>query len=448
MSRKKNRFLGTYIVVGIAVLLGVYVYQSEKGGRVDRSAVRIFDVDKEDITGIELSNVADNTLISLQKSGKNWKMLKPGDYELDKGEVEGLVNNIADLRVERKVKENVTDFAAYGLDKPSYKAAFIEKGKRRVYLIGNKNPTQVSYYVIDESGKDLYTAFNYSVENLKKDLKSLRKKYLTDLEPEKLTALSIKLDTKEVNLEKTGDKWFISPYNYECDKTAVSDLIDRVKNLKAIDFIEDAPKSQVKYGLESPRVIITAVSGAEKVVILVGKKVAEKEEDYVKVGGKAAVYSVDRYFTQSFNKTYNDFRSKNLLVLKPAEITAVEIEKGGKKIAVSKDKSGKFKLDKPYNKPADLQVLDLVNCLSSLTAQKFTDDSGKRFEKYGLKVPTASVALYAQTGGEKKLKAKLLLGSAEKDDLYVRFDGEEPVFAVSKALLDKLTVLDSIAKAK
>ncbi len=446
--KKKNKFLGTYIVVGVAVLLGIYVYQSEKGGHVDSSAVRIFETNKDDISAIELTDNGTGKVIALQKKGKDWKMVKPGDYELDKGEVEGLVNNLADLRIERKVRENISDLAPYGLDKPAYKAAFTEKGKQKAYMIGKKNPTQVSYYVMDESGKDLYTAFNYSVDNLKKDLKSLRKKYLADIDPEKLTGVTIKLDAREICLAKSEDKWSISPYNFECDKNAVSDLLERVKNLKAVDFIDDEPKSLIKYGLESPRVIISADSGNSRVSILVGKKVTDKEEDYVKVEGRATVYSVDRYFTKSFDKNYNDFRSKNIFSFKPADISAVDLDKGGKKIPVLRDKSGKFKLDKPFNKPADLQVMDLVSFLGTLQAQRFVDDSGKRFEKYGFKTPAAAVALFTQSGNEKKLKARLLIGSAEKAEVFVRVEGQDPVFAVQKALLDKLTALESFAVAK
>ena len=446
--KKKNKFLGTYIVVGVAVLLGIYVYQSEKGGHVDSSAVRIFETNKDDISAIELTDNGTGKVIALQKKGKDWKMVKPGDYELDKGEVEGLVNNLADLRIERKVKENIADLIPYGLGKPSYKAAFTEKGKRKAYIIGKKNPTQVSYYVMDEAGKDLYTAFNYSVDNIKKDLKSLRKKYLTDIDPEKLTGITIKLDARDISLAKTEDKWLISPYNFECDKTAVSDLLERIKNLKAVDFIDDEPKSLIRYGLESPRVIITADSGNSRVAVLVGKKVTDKEEDYVKVDGRPTVYSVDRYFTQSFDKTYNDFRSKNILSFKPADISAVDVDKGGKKIPALRDKSGKFKLDKAFNKPADIQVLDLVSQLGSLQAQRFVDDSGKRFEKYGLKTPIAAVSLFTQSGNEKKLKTRLLIGSVEKAEVFVRIEGQDPVFAVQKALLDKLTTLESFAGAK
>ena len=445
--KKKNKFLGTYIVVGIVVLLGIYVYQSEKGGHVDRAAVRIFEANTDDISAIELTDNEAGKVITLQKKGKDWKMVKPGDYELDKVAVEGLVNSLANLPIERKVKDNIAELSAYGLDKPAYKAAFTEKGKVKAYIIGKKNPTEVSYYIMDEAGKDLYTAFNYSVDNLKKDLKSLRKKYLTELDPEKLTGITIKMDTGVIVLMKSKDKWWISPYNFECDEKAMGSLMGRIKNIRVVDYIDDEPKSLIRYGLESPRVSLCADSGTSKVTVLVGKKVADKEEDYVKVEGQASIYSVDRSFTQSLDKTYNDFRSRNVLSFKPDEISAIDFDKGGKKIPIIKDKSGKFTLDKPFNKPADIQVRDLISHLGSLQAQRFADDSGKRLEKYGLKNPIATVSLFTKSGNEKKLKARLLIGTSEKSEMFVMIEGQNSVFADQKVLLDKLIGLESIAGA-
>lgn len=451
-AKKKKRHLGTYFTVGVAVLLALYVYFIEKPDRLPKNAISMYNVETEDIRKVEVINLQTNESLTLEKQGKDWRMVKPKLYEIEKSDVEGLVNNLADLRIERKVRENCTDLVPYGLEKPAHRISFTAGKKTQEVLVGNKNPTQVSYYIKEGSKNDVYTAFAYSVEYLIKDVKALRKKNLFDLETDKVTGVTIKLDKKEIVLVKdASNNWIIEPYKFAAEKTTVIDLIEKLKNLRVADYFEDEPATLVKYGIERPRVsvIVSRGAGLDPVSLFVGKKVKDKEEDYVKSSDGLAVYSVDKSFAAGFDKTYNDYRDRKIFNFKASDISGVLIEKDGKKLANAiKDRFGKFKIEEPVSKLADVQFVDLLNYASTLSAEKFVDDSGKRFEKYGLKSPAVSITFFEQTGNEKKIKAKLMLGRLEKNEYNVRIEGNDTVFAVSRTIADKLAVIDNFVKEK
>jgi hypothetical protein len=456
MAGINKRFLNTLIGLGVFVCLAIAVYSVKdvKGGA--KAKVRLFskNINKDDITKFELINKENKENITCEKlvSGE-WKMTLPKQYELEKSEIDSILNNLADISIDRKLKEKAEDLKSYGLDSPGVKAVFyLKNGKSYGIETGLKAPTETYYYVKNLTDNDVYTAYTYSVEPFKKSVKDLRKKTIADFETEKMTKLNAKFERKELNFERTPDnKWQIMPYKYSGNKYDIENLAGKVKDLKILEFVEDDAKDLAKYGLDKPRCSVTVSLGVDRpaINVLTGKKRSkDKNEDYAKRSDLPAVYIVSSDFAEAFNKPYNDFRDKDLFSVNSIGINEVEIN-GAKKIIARRGKDD-FLVEEPVKKAVKSVFEDLISGMSSLRAESFVDDSGKNFDKYGLKKPRYTAALFEGEGKDRKLKAKLYIGNEEKDkgNVYVKIEGSDSVYNAGKSILEKVQAVEKALEAK
>lgn len=452
MSPIKKTLKVTYVFTAIVILLAVYVYVFEKDEKNSGNSVKIFNIGKDDLKRFEIINNQTNEKVVCEKSGTDaWNMVKPKQYEMEKTEVDGIVSNLTSLSVDRKL-DGADNLASFGLDKPEYIVDFVSKdGKKYSLQIGLKTPTETYYYVKDAAQKAVYTAYAFSVESLKKGVKELRKKTILDITAEKTTKLNIKFEKKELEfLKESENNWFVMPYRFKGDKDSIENLIYKLSSLKAAGFIEDEPSDLKKYGLDKPVVSISVHQGSDRpsLTLQVGKKLKDKDEDFVKRTDVATIFSVEHNFATNFDKTYNDFRDKRLFVFKSEDILEVEIIKEKKRIYAKKDRLGKFKVEEPVKKLVEYPYSSLISEVSSLKVNKFVDDSGKKLDKYGLKNPKITITLYAMENQEKKIKAKLYIGNADKEDYYAKTDTLDSVYSISKYILDKINDIEKAMDKK
>ncbi|OGF50870.1 MAG: hypothetical protein A2231_11015 [Candidatus Firestonebacteria bacterium RIFOXYA2_FULL_40_8] len=460
--KKKKKFLSTWIVAGIlVVLVGVSLYL-DRGDKLDRNKIKIFELVKEDLKSFDLVNNITKESVLCEKYGNDWAMVKPKPYEIEKTEVDAVVTNLAALSIDRKL-EKPEVLADYGLENPSNAVIFsLKNGKKKTLLIGDKNPTGTFYYVKDKEGKDVYIAYSFSIENLIKTTDSLRKKSLFDIETEKVSRIDLKYETKEFSLVKGEDKkWVISPYGFKAKGEETDNFLKSMKELKAKSIVDDNGTDLKKYGLSAPRFILTASIGEKKIAVFIGKKHLTKDEDYAKLDGSPVIYSIDTAYLRGADKNYNDFREKKLLYFTESDFNEIEIMKGKKKLVAKKSGSGKYSLtepvlsawDKSGDKPAGAKSVEVpyanfVRSLITLEAKSFVDDSGKKFEKYGLKNPSCAITLYSMENNEKKFKAKIFLGDVVNSEYYAKIDSSESVFLVSSDVTEKLKEIEKTIEAK
>ena len=462
MSPKKKSFKTTWIVAGIFILLAAVALYLDSGDKISRDKIKIYKIEKDDIKSFELINNLKTETVSCERSGaSDWGMLKPRAYEIEKSEVEAVVTNLASLSLDRKI-EKPGALKDYGLEKPAYAAVFVLKnGKKHTLFIGDKNPTGTFYYLKDKDINDIFLGYSFSLEPLLKGVKDLRKKSFFDIDTGMVNRVDVKFENKEYSLLKGEDKnWLISPYTFKGSKDEVEKLLTSLKKIKATDIIEDEAKDLKKYGLDRPRLLVTVfLDNGKKITALVGKKLAEKEETYARLENSMVIYSINGDFIKEADKTYNDYRDKKLVWLKEAEISEIEIVNGKKKFTALKDKTGAYALVLPARPAGDKSKVSkqkkgeevlkkLINQLLELKAEEFTDDSGKKLEKYGLKNSVQSVALYNRENNERVLKFKLFLGEETKTGIFANINISDSVFVISKAVVDSLKEIEKAAEAK
>jgi len=453
-KKNKKKFLSAWIAVGIfIVLVGISVYL-DRGDAIDRNKIKIFEVVKDDLISFELTNNTSKETVLCVKDGNDWAMVKPKPYELEKTEVDVVASNIASLTIDRKIEKPESP-ASYGLEKPSNTVSFtLKSGKKSTLLIGDKNPTGTFYYVKDKNKAEIYVAYGFSIETLIKTADSLRKKSIFEMDTAKISRVDIKSEAKEFSLVKDGDKkWLINPYGFKANNEEVEKYIAKMKELKAIGIVDDNGWDLNKYGIQAPRLTLAVtLSDNRKINVLIGKKHLTKDADYAKIENSPVIYAIDSEFLKGADKAYNSFRDKLVIDLAAKDINEVEIVKGKKRITAKKGTDGKYSITEPVLPPskkgAEVLFPELVRSMVSFSVKSFVDDSGRKFENYGLKNPAFVVSIYGTENNERKLKAKVSFGDAVKTDYYAKIDSSESVFSVSGDAMGKVKEIESAVEKK
>ena len=287
-----------------------------------------------------------------------------------------------------------------------------------------------------------------------KNADSLRKKSLFEIDTDKVNRIDLKYEAKEFSLAKGEDrKWLINPYGFKAKDEEVNKFISGMKELKAKSIVDDNGIDLKKYGLLNPRLTLaSSLSDKKNITVLIGKKHLTKEEDYAKLDNSPVIYSIDSAYLRGADKVYNDFRDKKLLYLTGSDINEVELVKDKKKITAKKGVDGKYTVTEPVlpagRKTAETPYSNLIESLLNFEAKTFADDSGKKFEKYGLKNPDFIITLSGMVNNEKQVKAKILIGNVANSGIYVKIDSSESVFIVSADILEKLKEIEQIQSTK
>ena len=150
------------------------------------------------------------------------------------------------------------------------------------------------YYARDDSRKSVFLVDSSFVNVMIPNIKKLRNKKLSDFVSSAVDSLQIEFSDTTIACKKdTANQWFIKqPVQRKAKNYKITPIASAVANLKAEEFVNDAPKSLGRYGLAQPQVTGKLYrKGKLLSVILVGKKHGDKQV-YLKTGDSKSVYLV------------------------------------------------------------------------------------------------------------------------------------------------------------
>lgn len=201
--------------------------------------------------------------------------------------------------------------------------------------------------------------------------------------PDKTTAADISkiiINKKGGNIEirKKNDTWMIMPENYAADKTKVKSMTDSLASL-AITVMVSEGENDLPYELDPDHAIhVTAYAGDKKIRdIDLGKVAPTYKHTFVRMDGNKKIYHANGNLKNTFDKTIDDLRDKDVLTFETEDIGKIEIHKG--------DETVKLALATPpvdVNAEANTSDKKEVEKASPAAEQpSWTDESGKTVEK-------------------------------------------------------------------
>src|SRR5215467_2580051 len=227
----------------------------------DKTAMK-FDRDKVDHVEI----TADNKTLDLEKSGGDWKIVKPVQALSDSTATDGLIGKLQSAQMKSIVSENpsAADLKKYGLDKPAATVTLGLGSAKASLLVGGKSGDG-SLYAKDASKPLVMTLDATLLDDLKKGADDYRKKDLFAFRAYDANRIEITRGGQTVAFDKVKgakpedeDKWQRAGSGgakpVDADKEKMSVLLAKLESIRATSFVD----STAKTGLDSPVMTVYA----------------------------------------------------------------------------------------------------------------------------------------------------------------------------------------------
>src|SRR5215813_9316122 len=431
----------TLILVLLAAALGVGVYFLEiKKGNPTPTATTdtskpVFNFNSGDVASMTIGREGQNVVIENQ-SGK-WVITQPINAPADESAMNSLAGSIASSRVSRTLNASAEDVKSYGLEQPAVTIDIkLKSGEQHRVQLGNKAFSGLSVYarVDDASGVNLLPVA--MLTDADKSLDDLRDKSVFGASQYEINSLSLSNENGQVTLTKEGSDWKIkTPVDADADSSKVSSTLSRITSAKAKEFVKDPSSDLATYGLEKPKIAVTArlQNGGEQ-TLSIGSKVDNLY--YAKNSSQQQIFKVESDLYEDLNLKLADLRDKRIVKADKDDLTGVEIKNSNLKMSAEKDKDGKWVVkDAGDNKGKEFKI-DKI--LDPLTTNKASEVMDKPSSSVSGKLSNPAVEIHMTDKAGKTTAVNI--SAADGDNVFVSVKGRPGVYKVAKQLLDDLNL--------
>ncbi len=307
-----------YVALGVLGVLGGVLYLQNKkeaeslarytpGGQA--ALLPKLELKEEDVKAIDkivLNKAGEDggaaVEVELQKSGEDWKLVKPVQAKANQANVKSLLDNLKTLKVTEQIDSATTGYAKHNLSDDKGLHAVFSKGSG-VVLDARFGDNGGRGQMTRLAGKDGVLAVKgYSSFLYARDVKGWRDLSLFKFEEGDVTAASVDNEHGSFSFTKEGEAWkgkFAKPKGTlealkDFDESKVKDLVRAYKTLNADGFAEQG-KTVADLGLEKPvaTLVLTLKDGAKREV-KVGAS-AEGSSRWVSVSGSPELWSISSW---------------------------------------------------------------------------------------------------------------------------------------------------------
>ncbi len=279
----------------VFVLANVNKTSIEKSYK-DLQDKRLVTFDQEKLSRVELT-VKGQTLEFGKNAGNEWAIVKPQAGRADGGNVEELVRKIRDAKMDTSVpaEELVRNTAAWGASAVVAVAKVTDAAGTQTLEV--RKAKDNNYYVKGSAAEGVFKAATDLGDGLNKAADDYRQKKLFDFGWSDPSKVEVHDGAKTVSLAKTGDKWMAD--KKEMDSTSVQNLIDRLRDLASIKFLDT--------GFTTPvfDASVTSNEGKRNEKVLISKA---GDKYYARRDNEPAVYEIDKTAFEALQKAAADVK--------------------------------------------------------------------------------------------------------------------------------------------
>lgn len=363
MRNKKSIVIAVIVIV--LLLAGILIlnfadFSSEDGGTAVTSApsYTVFSSEVSDLKSVEVRTA--DTSIKAENINGEWTIGGMDKSDVDPSKVSALVGTASSITSNRRIEDNVTDFAQYGLENPSISVIITGMdGSVNTLCIGDKSPTLGEYFIRLNNDTTVYTLYSHKVDTLLNPLSYYSDFNRFNIDIDDINRIKIAKSDETIELkiiddidENTNNVWeMVSPYQSGANDDYIDDKI-----LALIGEITLTNPVETKDGMftESSPVITLTVKPYDNTTGKYGEEYIEEltvgksdgEKTYVKYKGKA--FEVPTENVSFTGEKSFDIVSKLQALVDISEVKSVTVEYNGKKHKIDVSKNGSkysFKLD-------------------------------------------------------------------------------------------------------
>jgi hypothetical protein len=437
------------LLVLAAGLGGFFYYDSYWLGptreKAESAKGRIWTVEPKDVEGVVI--VRKSETLRLKRTADGWEMLEPVKARGDRAVVDDMVTSLATTRMDREIDPNPAKPAEFGLDPPEAEVRLEVKGRPEplVLRVGGKNPTGVWVYAREGAKPAVITLSENVSRDTNRPTAEFRDRSVIAFDRRSVSGLDLDVGGDQIGLvaDEPGKWRILKPRPLRADPDQIAEFLDKLEGAKALEFVDDAPKSLAPYGLDRPsRVTVWVGKDKDRAsrILLVGRAVPEKKGVYVKREGEPGVILTAEAVWTAFPKTVGALRDKVVVSYAYDKLAKLEIAHGRGTVVLEKEGTG-WKLTAPETLKADPGVVtQLLWKIRDLRALGFLAEGAADVPRY-LSRPEVTVKIWE--AGAKEPKTLLLQSSPERRSgqpaAVAAVQGEGPVVLVEGKVLAELT---------
>ena len=382
-----------------------------------------------------------------EKFGGDWHLIEPLRAKADNHRVNGVTDMLLGLTFQRQIKSGDEEAAdsVTGLDVPRWTVTLIDQDEKSFALaVGRDLPkigtADAATYV--RSGNSTFVVKEDLTDKLSRSLADFRSKNILDLKREKIVRVGVSA-AENYELARTGENWgIVRPVSARADKDKVKDFLDKFTSLDVEEFVDDAPASLVRYGLDKPALILriqmappepasksasmpaTAPAPQKGIeyALALGSTVGEGDDKkvFAKLLDEAPVFKVKGSLLKDLRPRLIDLRDKKVLAINTGDVERVEVHLSDpSRLAELVKKDGRWRMAVPLaGKAGQERVTRLLDKVESLKAENFIDTPDAAGPR-GLAPPLAKIILHLTGTGQ---TPTLLIGakSPSGDKTFVK----------------------------
>ena len=350
----------TLIVLLLAVIAGAAAYyfdwkrgQKEAANAPADSTKPAFTLKADDISALTISYPADpkSQSIHFEKQNGVWQITAPLQTGADDPSLQGILQQLASVRVAQTEPGTPDRLKVFGLDIPALTLDFqMQNGAKHTLRLGKKDFTGVSVYAIVDNAKDVALLPESLLISADKPLQDLRDRSVLHIVTDDVKSFGLKNSSGELAAAKDHDVWkFTKPADAPADGDAINALLSAVANAKTSAIVSETADSLAKYGLATPTISFSAADAKGGIAtLLVGKK--EGDEYIARDAARPTIFRINQDLYKKLAENFSDLRDKKLAHFDPATITRAEIHNANGTILATRKNETEWILDSTAQK--------------------------------------------------------------------------------------------------
>lgn len=341
------------LVVTLGILTAIAYWdewKNKKDELAEKQKNHLFTFTTADVVGVDYFSAAKGqgsakvenspAEIQLKLIDGKWQIEKPVPTTADQEAVHSFIENITQLKFEKKLSSDQGRWPEFGLDKPEIWVKFTGKdGQKWQLAVGGKAPVGFSTYIRINEDSDIYLASQYISVAATKTLYDLRDKKFFPSNLDSLSQLEyVGPENISVVLEKNPSEWVMTkPEKTKADFTVISDFINGLRETGIEEFIDNPSDSlQKALATSNPAVKVlaklawTAQAGRSEIVVI-----ENNGEIYAYRDPKIQILRIGKNKSKAFIRTVKDFREQKIFAFNSQDVNHVTID--GKSFIRDKD---------------------------------------------------------------------------------------------------------------
>lgn len=270
----------------------------------DYRSKTLLELAVRDIVVVDIKRGDDHISMTRGDDG-TWVLDAPLKAYADKDKVRSLLTRISGLRATEFIADQPESFEPFGLADPAFTITLVTATEQQIPAedSATTQPVETQTEIVrathrialgdtDLQGEQRYvrvdgvpwvaTIPEATVNDLVPSLADLRDPAVARVAVDQVTSVVLQTPAGTAELTRVDDRWQGAGDVADLDDAAVTQLLEAIADLRAIDYIL-MPDAPAKYGLAEPRarLTITASGRVEPLVISIGDETASGRNAYV-----------------------------------------------------------------------------------------------------------------------------------------------------------------------